>query len=139
MKPRTMTRLLALGLLLGTAGGCGPRLVDACEARDVGNQTCVGLQLSGSLYDLERLAVAVQGDWVGYSEATQRDPFALPVALAVALPPTFQGKVRIAVTAYRAGLAVGDGVATVSALTPGEHRPVALTLQPAAADLGPRD
>lgn len=137
--PRPRATALGLGLA-ALLCGCGPRLVDACEERGVGNQTCVGLQVTGALGDLERLAVAVQGDWVGYAEATQRDPFSLPVALAVALPPTFRGKVRIAVTAFRASFAVGSGAVVVADLKAGEHRAVSLPLQGTpAADLGAPD
>lgn len=138
---RLLGALLLAGLLATTA--CSPRQVHACDDSDVGAQTCVDLQVDGpaALPEVDKLAVAVQGDWVGYAEASQRDPFRLPAAIAVVLPPTFKGKVRLAVTAYRSGEARGAGSLLVSDLQPGEHRPAALSLTPAApvADLGTRD
>lgn len=120
--------LLLLGLLLLPA--CEPRRVDACDDSRAAELPCVDLQIEGGLGPLTELALEVLGDWVGYANVAPADPFELPVAMAVALPPGFTGTMRLEVTATRDRQLRGAGTAVVRDLKPKEHRQVELQLVP---------
>lgn len=119
---------LAAAALLGLLCACDVKLVDACDDSRTQNLTCVNLHLNGSLGQLDGFRLLVSGDWVGHSEPAAQDPFQLPAALAVALPPNFKGGVRIDVQAVRNLQVTGQGSITVLGLLANEHRTVDLTL-----------
>jgi hypothetical protein len=125
-----MRRLLLIWLSLGLLCGCEVLRVDACADRRTADLTCVNLQLEGDLPELDLLAVAVSGDWVGYSEAPAQNLFRLPAAVAVALPRTFAGSVRLEVQALRGRTLLGQGSAVAQGLMPGEHRTIEIILRP---------
>lgn len=129
MRARWLGVVMAL-LLPVSLAACGVRRVDACDDRRTAAATCVNLQAEGSLGELDGFALLVSGDWVGHSEPSAQNPFQLPAAVAVALPPTFQGSVRMELTALRNGQPRGQGVAVAKDLMPGEHREVVINLEP---------
>jgi hypothetical protein len=122
---------IAVALLAPVSfAACGVRRVDACDDRRTAEATCVNLQVEGALGELDGFSLLLSGDWVGHSEPSAQNPFQLPAAVAVALPPTFRGSVRMELTALRNRQAMGQGVAVAKDLMPGEHREVPITLEP---------
>lgn len=119
---------LLLGLLLSS---CGTRLVDACDDPRTRETTCINLQIEGTIGQLDQLNVLVSGDWVGHTESTAMFPFDLPAAIAVALPPYFQGGVRLDIRGFAQGREVGSASTQALGLSSREHRQVNVQLVPA--------